>query len=83
MSCVEQGWLCTISRRVTSPTPYHPAANLSWIQVHHRTLPLWNPYTALGMPLAFSLAGRIVSVPTLIGYLFPYNLAFTVQLLSP
>ena len=56
-----------------------PAANLSWIQVHHGHLPLWNPYAALGMPLAFNWQAASFSVPTLIGYLFPYNLAFTVQ----
>ena len=56
-----------------------PWAALSWTQVHHGHLPLWNPYSALGMPLAFNWQAASFSVPALIGYLFPYGLSFTVQ----
>ena len=56
-----------------------PWATLAWTQVHHGQLPLWNPYEALGMPLAFNWQTAAFSVPTLIGYLFPLHLAFTVQ----
>jgi hypothetical protein len=56
-----------------------PWATLAWTQVHHGQLPLWNPYEALGMPLAFNWQTAAFSVPTLIGYLFPLQLAFTVQ----
>jgi Bacterial membrane protein YfhO len=56
-----------------------PWATLAWTQVHHGQLPLWNPYEALGMPLAFNWQTAALSVPTLIGYLFPLHLAFTVQ----
>ena len=56
-----------------------PVADLSWIQIHHGHLPLWNPYGALGLPLAFNWQAASFSVPALIGYLFPFNLAFTVQ----
>ena len=31
-----------------------PWTSLAWTQVHHGHLPLWNPYSALGMPLAFN-----------------------------
>lgn len=56
-----------------------PWARLAWTQVHHGQLPLWNPYEALGMPLAFNWQTAAFSVPSVIGYLFPLNLAFTVQ----
>jgi hypothetical protein len=56
-----------------------PWATLAWTQVHHGQLPLWNPYEALGMPLAFNWQTAAFSVPSLIGYLFPLRLAFTVQ----
>jgi hypothetical protein len=58
-----------------------PWATLAWTQVHHGQLPLWNPYEALGMPLAFNWQTAALSVPSLIGYLFPLHLAFTVQVI--
>jgi hypothetical protein len=58
-----------------------PWATLAWTQVHHGQLPLWNPYEALGMPLAFNWQTAAFSVPSLIGYLFPLHLAFTVQVI--
>jgi hypothetical protein len=56
-----------------------PWATLSWIEVHRRQLPLWNPYSALGMPLAFNWQSASFSLPSLVGYLAPLNWAFTVQ----
>jgi hypothetical protein len=56
-----------------------PWEALSWTQVHHGELPLWNPYGALGMPLAFDWQSASFGVPSLIGYLFPLTWAFTVQ----
>jgi uncharacterized integral membrane protein len=56
-----------------------PWATLAWTQVHHGHLPLWNPYEGLGMPLAFNWQTAAFSLPTLIGYLFPLHLTFTVQ----
>ena len=58
-----------------------PWATLAWTQVHHGQLPLWNPYEALGMPLAFNWQTAAFSLPALIGYLFPLSLAFTVQVI--
>ena len=58
-----------------------PWSTLAWTQVHHGHLPLWNPYSALGMPLAFNWQTAALSVPTLVGYLFPLRLAFTVGVL--
>ncbi len=57
-----------------------PWTNLVWTQVHQGHLPLWNPYSALGMPLAFNWESAPMSLPVLIGYLFPVRLAYTAQL---
>ena len=58
-----------------------PWTSLAWTQVHHGQLPLWDPSSALGLPLAFNWASAPFSVPALIGYLFPLRLAFTVQVI--
>ena len=58
-----------------------PWTNLAWTQVHHGHLPLWNPYSGLGMPLAFNWQSATFGLPTLVGYLFPVRLAYTVQVL--
>jgi hypothetical protein len=58
-----------------------PWTNLAWTQVHQGHLPLWNPYSALGMPLAFNWQAATFSVPALVGYLFPQHLDFTAQVL--
>ncbi len=57
-----------------------PWTRLVWEQVHHGQLPLWNPYNALGMPLAFNWESAPFSLPVVIGYLVPENLSFTAQL---
>ncbi len=57
-----------------------PWASLSWTQVHHGQLPLWNPYSALGTPLAFNWQAASFSLPALISYLFPLHLVYTVQI---
>jgi hypothetical protein len=59
-----------------------PWSSLAWSQVHAGHLPLWNSYSALGMPLAFNWQSSAFSVPSLLGYLFPANLAYTVQVLA-
>ncbi|MBF6558615.1 MAG: hypothetical protein IVW52_21210, partial [Acidimicrobiales bacterium] len=59
-----------------------PWTTLSWRQVHQGHLPLWNPYSGLGMPLAFNWQSASFSVPTLVGYLFPLRLAFTAGILT-
>ncbi len=55
-----------------------PWTTLAWTQVHHGHLPLWNPYSGLGMPLVFNWQAASFSVPTLLGYLVPVHLAYTV-----
>ena len=59
-----------------------PWTTLAWTQVHHGQLPLWNPYSALGMPLAFNWQSAVFSLPNLIGYLFPVRLMYTVQVMA-
>jgi hypothetical protein len=59
-----------------------PWTTLAWTQVHQGHLPLWNPYNALGMPLAFNWQSATFSLPNLVGYLFPLRLMFTVQVLT-
>ena len=58
-----------------------PWTTLAWTQVHQGHLPLWNPYSALGMPLAFNWQSATFSVPALVGYLVPVRLAYTVQVI--
>ena len=58
-----------------------PWGTLAWTQVHHGQIPLWNPYSALGMPLAFNWQSAAFAPPTLISYLVPLRLAYTVQVL--
>ena len=56
-----------------------PWATQAWTQVHHGHLPLWNPSSALGLPLAFNWQSATFSVPALVGYLAPLHLDYTVQ----
>ncbi len=58
-----------------------PWSTLAWTQVHAGHLPLWNPYSALGMPLAFDWQSASFSIPAVVGYLFPLNMSFTVEVL--
>ena len=59
-----------------------PLTTLAWREVHAGHLPLWNPYSALGVPLAFNLNSMDFSVPALIGYVFPLRLDYAVQLIT-
>ncbi|HUI05157.1 MAG TPA: hypothetical protein VLZ77_16580, partial [Acidimicrobiales bacterium] len=58
-----------------------PWSSLAWTQVHHGHLPLWDPYNALGMPLAFNWQSGVFGLPGLVSYLAPLHLAYTVQVL--
>ncbi len=63
-------------------TEFIPWTSLAWTQVHHGQLPLWNSYSALGMPLAFNWQSATFSLPSVVGYLFPLHLAYTVQVVT-
>jgi Bacterial membrane protein YfhO len=54
-----------------------PWSILNWTQVHHGTLPLWNPYNGLGLPLAFNWQSASFGLPSLVSYLVPLRLAVT------
>ena len=58
-----------------------PWTTLAWNQVHAGHLPLWNPYSGLGVPLAFNWQSGAFSAPSLVGYLFPVRYDPTVQML--
>lgn len=58
-----------------------PWSSLAWTQVHSGHVPLWNPYSVTGMPLAFNWQSSAFSVPALIGYATPLRFAYTCQLL--
>ena len=48
-----------------------PWTSLAWTQVHHGQLPLWNPYSVLGMPLAFNWQAATFSLPALVATCSP------------
>lgn len=59
-----------------------PWQTLAWQQVHQGHLPLWNPYSGLGMPLAFNWQSAAFSLPVSLGYLVPVRFAYTVGTLA-
>ncbi len=63
-------------------TLFIPWTDLSWTQVHHGHVPLWNPYSTLGAPLAFNWESASFSIPSLVGYLFPLRLAYSASVLT-
>lgn len=62
------------SDQITQMIPWN---TLDWTEVHHGQLPLWNPYSALGMPLAFNWQSAAFALPTLVGYLVPLSFSYT------
>ena len=58
-----------------------PWSTLAWRAVHHGTVPLWNPFNALGVPLSFNWHSLTFSVPALVSYLFPLKFDLAVQLI--
>ncbi len=59
-----------------------PWLQVAWRQVHHGQLPLWNPYGGFGTPLAFNWQSAPFAVSSLVAYLAPLRLAFTVAVLT-
>lgn len=57
-----------------------PWSSQAWTQVHHGLIPLWNPLSGLGLPLAFNWQSAVFSLPALVSYAFPLHLAYTVQI---
>ena len=58
-----------------------PWAALSWEQVRHGQLPLWNPYAGFGLPLMFGFVSASLSLPMLVTYLFPVSLVYTIEVI--
>jgi hypothetical protein len=58
-----------------------PWAALSWEQVRHGQLPLWNPYAGFGLPLLFGFQAASLSLPMLVTYLFPVSFVFTIEVI--
>ncbi|MHB1598334.1 MAG: hypothetical protein ACYCXY_05490 [Acidimicrobiales bacterium] len=50
---------------------------LAWRQVHAGHLPLWNPFSLLGLPLAFNFQSAPFSLSVAVGYALPLRLAHT------
>lgn len=59
-----------------------PWTVLNWTQVHHGQLPLWNPYSVLGMPQMFNWESAPFGLPALVGYLFPLRFAYSIAFLT-
>jgi hypothetical protein len=53
-----------------------PWLSLSWQQVHAGHLPLWNPSSGLGAPLAFNWQSAPFGLPALVSYSVPLRYAF-------
>lgn len=55
--------------------------SLDWELVHHGQLPLWNDESGTGLPQFLNFESTPLALPTLIGYLAPLALSFTVTVL--
>lgn len=54
---------------------------LNWHLVHSGQLPLWNPYSVLGLPQLFNFESAGFSLPDLVSYAVPAGVAFFVVVL--
>ena len=54
-----------------------PWTDIAWKSVHQGHLPLWNPFNAMGVPLAFNMQSGTFSLPMLVAYLVPLRFAYT------
>ncbi len=54
---------------------------LNYRDIHHGLFPLWNPYNALGAPQFADFQSGVLSLPSLVAYLVPLPVAYTVQVL--
>ncbi len=51
---------------------------LDWRLVHSGQFPLWNDLSGTGLPHFLNFESAVLSLPTLVGYLFPLNASFLV-----
>ncbi|MGC9156470.1 MAG: hypothetical protein ACP5HZ_12625, partial [Ferrimicrobium sp.] len=54
---------------------------LNWNLVHHGQLPLWNDQSGTGLPQLLNFESAPLALPTLIGYLVPLSISFTMTIL--
>jgi hypothetical protein len=55
-----------------------PWTYLNWLEVHSGHLPLWNPYSGLGLPQLFDWQSAGFSLPMLVAYAFPLRFAYDI-----
>lgn len=51
-----------------------------WRSIHSGQFPLWNSYSVLGMPEFSNFESSVLSLPDLVGYLFPLSVSFLVSI---
>ena len=56
----------------------NPWLYYDWTTVHSGQFPLWDRYVMLGMPHFADFQSAVLSLPTLVSYLFPVNQAYLV-----
>ncbi|MGO8949655.1 MAG: hypothetical protein ACLQUY_18785 [Ktedonobacterales bacterium] len=56
----------------------NPLYYYDWTMVHSGQFPLWDRYVMLGMPHFSDFQSAVLSLPTLVSYLFPVNMAYLV-----
>jgi hypothetical protein len=59
-----------------------PWQALAWLQVHAGHLPLWDPHSMLGLPLAFDFQSAPFGPTVALGYLFPLSLAHSATVVA-
>ena len=59
-----------------------PWSNLNYRAIHSGGLPLWNPYSDLGLPELANFQSAPFDFPSLVSYLFPINLAYTAVVIT-
>ncbi len=59
-----------------------PWEALAWLQVHAGHLPIWNPHSLLGLPLAFNFQSAPFGPTVAVGYLFPLSLAHSATVVA-
>jgi len=59
-----------------------PWQALAWLQVHAGHLPLWDPHSMLGLPLALNVQSAPFGPTVAIGYLFPLSLAHSATVVA-
>ena len=79
---VTEIWVLIHNKLADQILLFIPWTTLNWTQVHHGFLPLWNPYSVLGMPQAFNWESAPFALPSLVGYLVPLRLAYTAAFLT-